>query len=260
MFIVTFFLLLLKRSRYNDTSMKRFLPLLIVIGLLGFGAFGYLTIEHYGLEALISSVGVAGIAAIIFAESGLLVGFFLPGDSLLFTAGFLVQADIIKFNSFGLMALLFIAAVLGDNVGYTFGKRFGRKLFRRPNSLLFHADNLKRAEDFYEKHGPKTIVIARFVPVVRTFAPIIAGISHMDRKTFIIYNLIGGFIWAAGLTYIGYAAGKVIERYGINIEYVILGIIFISVAPAALHILREKETRDNIKKMITHYISHLRGK
>ena len=240
--------------------MKRFIPLLIVFGLLGFGAFGYLTIEHYGLEALISSVGVAGIAAIVFAESGLLIGFFLPGDSLLFTAGFLVQAGIIKFDIFALMAILFVAAVLGDNVGYTFGQRFGRKLFKRPNSLLFHADNLKRAEAFYEKHGPKTIVIARFVPVVRTFAPIIAGISRMERKTFFIYNLIGAFVWAAGLTYIGYAAGEIIERYGINIEYVILGIIFISVAPPAIHILREKKTRDSLKKAVTAYINHLRGK
>lgn len=240
--------------------MKRFIPLLVVLGLLGFGAFGYLTIEHYGLEALISSVGIAGIAAIIFAESGLLIGFFLPGDSLLFTAGFLVQAGIIKFDIFALMAILFAAAVLGDNVGYTFGRRFGRKLFKRPNSLLFHADNLKRAEDFYEKHGPKTIVIARFVPVVRTFAPIIAGISRMNRRTFFVYNLVGAFVWAAGLTYIGFAAGEVIERYGINIEYVILAIIFISVAPPAIHILREKETRDGIKKAVRAYIDHLRGK
>lgn len=240
--------------------MKRFIPLIIVFGLVVFGAIGYLAIDHYGLESLISSVGVAGIAAIVFAESGLLIGFFLPGDSLLFTAGFLVQADIIKFNIFALMTLLVFAAVLGDNVGYTFGRKFGRKLFKRPNSLLFHAENLKRAEAFYEKHGPKTIVIARFVPVVRTFAPIIAGISKMQRKTFFFYNLLGAFVWAAGLTYIGFAAGEVIERYGINIEYVILAIIFISIAPPAIHILREKETRKTIIKTIRAYIDHLRGK
>lgn len=239
--------------------MKRFVPLLIVLAFITFGAVGYLTIEHYGIEELISKVSVAGIAAIIFAESGLLIGFFLPGDSLLFTAGFLVQIGVIKFNIYLLMLILFVAAVAGDNVGYSFGKRYGRRLFKRKNSLLFHQENLQRAEDFYEKHGPKTIVIARFVPVVRTFAPIIAGISHMDRRTFISYNLIGGFLWAVGLTYLGYAAGTIIQQYGINIEYVILGIIFLSVAPPAVHILKEKKTRQNIRRAITTYIRHLKG-
>lgn len=241
-------------------TMKRFIPLIIAACVLGLGAVGYLSIEHYGIESLISTVGVAGIAGIIFAESGLLVGFFLPGDSLLFTAGFLVQIGVIKFNIYGLMVILFAAAVLGDNVGYTFGRRYGRRLFKKQNSLLFHQDNLKRAEAFYEKHGPKTIVIARFVPVVRTFAPIIAGISHMERKTFFVYNLFGGFLWAAGLTFLGYTAGQAIEKYGINIEYVILGIIFISVAPPVIHVMKEKEFRDNARKAVTVYIKHLRGK
>ena len=240
--------------------MKRFIPLFILAAVITIGAFGYLTIEHYGIESLISTVGIAGIAGIIFAESGLLIGFFLPGDSLLFTAGFLVQAGVIKFNIFALMGILFVAAVAGDNVGYSFGRRFGRRLFQKKDSLLFHQGNLKRAEDFYKKHGPKTIVIARFVPVVRTFAPIVAGISKMDRKTFFIYNLFGGFVWAAGLTYIGYAAGRVIEKYGINIEYVILGIILISVLPPALHIFKEKENRDTLRNAIISYFHHLRGK
>lgn len=240
--------------------MKRFLPLIIAGVLLAFGAAGYLTIEHYGIEALITLVSVPGIAAIIFAESGLLIGFFLPGDSLLFTAGFLVQTDIIKFNIHALVAILFAAAVLGDNVGYAFGRKFGRKLFERKNSVLFHSDNLHRAETFYEKHGPKTIVLARFVPVVRTFAPIVAGISNMHYRTFLVYNLIGGLLWAVGLTYLGYLAGDVIERYGVNIEYVILGIIFISVAPPLVHILREKSTRDSIVKSVRFYANYLRGK
>ena len=240
--------------------MKRFIPLFILAAVITLGASGYLTIEHYGIESLISTVGVAGIAGIIFAESGLLFGFFLPGDSLLFTAGFLVQAGVIKFNIFALMGILFVAAVAGDNIGYSFGRRFGRRLFQKKDSLLFHQGNLKRAEDFYKKHGPKTIVIARFVPVVRTFAPIVAGISNMDRKTFFIYNLFGGFVWAAGLTYIGYAAGRVIEKYGINIEYVILGIILISVLPPALHIFKEKENRDTLRNAIVSYFHHLRGK
>ncbi len=237
--------------------MKRFLPLIIVGIALLLGAIGYLTIEHYGIEALITLVSVPGIAAIIFAESGLLIGFFLPGDSLLFTAGFLVQSGIIKFNIHLLVIILFVAAVLGDNVGYTFGRKFGRRLFERKNSVLFHSDNLHRAEAFYQKHGAKTIVLARFVPVVRTFAPIVAGISKMHYKTFLAYNLVGGFLWAVGLTYLGYLAGDVIERYGINVEYVILGIIFISIAPPLVHILREPATRDQIVKAVKFYVRYL---
>lgn len=240
--------------------MKRFIPLIIFFAVLGLGAAGYLSIKHFGLEALISTIGVAGIAGIIFAESGLLVGFFLPGDSLLFTAGFLVQLGIIKFNIYALMLILFIAAVVGDNVGYAFGRRYGRKLFRKDNSLLFNKKNLQHAEDFYKKHGSKTIILARFVPVVRTFAPIIAGISRMDRKTFFIYNLLGGLLWAVGLTYIGYAAGGVIIKYGIDIEYVILGIIFLSVLPPFIHVVKQKEVRDGVIKEIKAYTQYLRGK
>lgn len=231
-------------------AMKKYLPLLIAGVLLGLGAVGYLTIEHYGLESLISLVGVAGIAGIIFAESGLLIGFFLPGDSLLFTAGFLVHQDILKINIHVLVAILFFAAALGDSVGYTFGRRVGRRLFRRKDSLLFHQENLRRAEEFYEKHGGKTIILARFVPVIRTFAPIVAGISHMKYRTFVIYNLIGALLWAVGLTYLGYFAGGAIEAAGINIEYVILGIIFISILPPVIHVLREPEARAYVKNML----------
>lgn len=227
--------------------MKKYTPFIVAFVALCLGAIGYLTIEHYGLDALISAVGVAGIAGIIFAESGLLIGFFLPGDSLLFTAGFLVHQDILKFNIHALVAILFIAAALGDSVGYAFGQRVGRRLFQRKDSLLFHKENLRRAEEFYEKNGAKTIVIARFVPVVRTFAPIIAGISNMRYQTFLAYNLIGAFLWAVGLTYLGYFAGDAIEATGINIEYVILGIIFISILPPIIHILKDANNRDAIK-------------
>lgn len=240
--------------------MKRFLPLIIILGVLTIGAAGYLTIDHYGLEALITLISIPGIAGIIFAESGLLVGFFLPGDSLLFTAGFLVNQGIIIFNIHLLAMILFVAAVLGDNVGYAFGRRLGRRLFRRKDSLLFHQDNLKRAEDFYEAHGPKTIILARFVPVVRTFAPIIAGVSKMEYRTFVVFNLIGAFIWAVGLTYLGYFVGDVITRFGLNIEYVILAIIFLSILPAGIHLLRDPSTRKNLRVAIKHFIAYLRGK
>lgn len=240
--------------------MKRFIPLIIALVVLGLGAFGYLTIEHYGIEALISTVGVAGIAGIIFAESGLLFGFFLPGDSLIFTAGFLVHADIIKFNIHLLALILFVAAVAGDNVGYAFGKKFGRRLFRKKESVLFHHENLERAENFYKEHGPVAIIIARFVPVVRTFAPIVAGISHMNYRTFFMFNIVGALLWAVGFTYLGYFAGELIDHYNINIEYVVLGIIFISVLPPALHILKDKSNRQAIYKEVQRYVNHLRGK
>ncbi|MEO5499596.1 MAG: VTT domain-containing protein [Candidatus Saccharimonadales bacterium] len=235
--------------------MKRYMPLIVALAVLFLGGLAYLAIDHYGLGKLISLVGIAGIAGIIFAESGLLIGFFLPGDSLLFTAGFLVQQDILNFNIHFLVLILFVAAALGDSVGYAFGQRVGRKLFHRKESLVFHKENLRRAEDFYEHYGAKAIVIARFVPVVRTFAPIIAGISNMRYKTFLVYNLIGAFLWAVGLTYLGYFAGGVIEQYGINIEYVIFGIIFLSVLPPVIHILREPKNRAIIHRYTNRVIS-----
>lgn len=231
--------------------MQRYAPFIVILILLALGAIGYISIDHYGLDALINLVGVTGIAGIIFAESGLLVGFFLPGDSLLFTAGFLVQQKILLFNVHILVFILFIAAALGDSVGYAFGQKVGRRLFRRKESLLFHKENLRRAEAFYERYGAKTIVLARFVPVVRTFAPIIAGISNMKYRTFLAYNLLGALLWAVGLTYLGYFAGGFIERAGINIEYVILGIIFLSVLPPIVHVLKEPEAKSFIRSKLS---------
>jgi len=239
-------------------QLKRLLPLLIPICVLFLGGLAYLAIDHYGIETLISTVGIIGVAGIVFAESGLLVGFFLPGDSLLFTAGFLVHQNIIHFNIHLLALILFVAAALGDSTGYAFGRRAGRRLFKRKESIVFRQENLKHAEDFYEKYGAKTIIIARFVPVVRTFAPIVAGMSKMNYRTFIVFNLIGAALWAAGLTYLGYFAGTLITRSGINIEYVILGIIFLSIAPPALHILKEKKNRDAIRSIIVAQFAALR--
>src|SRR5690242_9595487 len=136
------------------------------------------------------------VMAIIFAESGLLIGFFLPGDSILFTAGFLVQTGILPFNIHLLVVLVFIAAVLGDGVGYLFGRRVGRKIFTRPDSLLFRHENIEKAEEFYDRHGSLTIIIARFIPIVRTFAPIVAGVGKMRYRDFVVYNIIGAFLWA----------------------------------------------------------------
>lgn len=228
------------------------MPLAIVAIVLALGAAGYLAIEHYGLKALISLVGVVGIAGIIFAETGLLVGFFLPGDSLLFTAGFLISQDILLFNVHLLTFILFVSAATGDSVGYAFGHRVGRRLFKRQDSLLFDKDNLRRAEDFYEKHGGKTIILARFVPVIRTFAPIVAGISKMHYRRFVAYNLIGAFLWTYSLTYLGFYVGDWIVEHGINVEYVILGIIFVSILPPIIHVLREPGTQAKIKVALHH--------
>lgn len=199
------------------------------------------------VETIIATMGVLGILAVVFAESGLLIGFFLPGDTLLFTAGFLVNVGILKFNVHLLVVLLFVAAVLGDSVGYTFGRRIGRRLFTRPNSRLFKQENIQRAEAFYEKHGGKTIILARFIPVVRTFAPVVAGVAKMNYTTFLSYNLIGGLLWAGGVTYLGYFLGSWFTSLGLGIDQVLLPIvilvILLSIAPAIVHLLQDKEQR-----------------
>jgi membrane-associated protein len=196
---------------------------------------------------LITAASLIGVALIVFAESGLLIGFFLPGDSLLFTTGFLVHSGVLNYNIHFVVLVLFIAAVLGDSVGYTFGRRVGYKLFTRPNSLLFRQENIEKAQSFYEKHGGKTIVIARFIPVVRTFAPVIAGVGKMHYKTFLTYNLVGAVLWAAGVTYLGYFAGSWLEAAGIEIDHVLLPIIaliiLISVLPPLFHIFKDKKQR-----------------
>lgn len=248
----------------NIMTIRRFIPLIIVALVLGLGAYGYLSIEHYGLKNLISLISVYGVAGIIFAESGLLVGFFLPGDSLLFTVGFLIQQGIIHFNIHLTVLILFIAAALGDSVGYAFGRRVGRRLFRRKDSILFRKENLEHAEAFYERHGGKTIIIARFIPVVRTFAPIIAGISHMNYRRFIAFNLVGALLWAVGITYLGYYAGSWIDHYNINIEYVIIGIILLSVLPPFIHVFKDKKNRvilyKGVKQQIQAFFSSPDGK
>lgn len=184
---------------------------------------------------------------IIFAESGLLIGFFLPGDSLLFTTGFFASKGML--DIWVLLPLLFVAAVAGDSAGYTFGRKVGRKLFQREKSLLFHKKHLMSAEAFYEKHGKKTIIIARFVPVVRTFAPIVAGIGHMEYKTFLAYNVIGGFFWSIGVTLLGYFLGQlpIVEEH---FEVAIFAIISISILPPAIHILQDPAHRRQIVQLI----------
>ena len=157
---------------------------------------------------LITSFGVLAILLVIFAESGLLIGFVLPGDSLLFTAGYMVQQNILHIDIHIFALLVFAAAVLGDSVGYSFGHKVGRKLFEKENSRFFKKKYLEQTEKFYDKHGSATIVLARFVPIVRTFAPIVAGASKMHYKTFLTFNLIGGFLWSSAFVYLGFYADR----------------------------------------------------
>lgn len=199
------------------------------------------------LIEFISWASLLGVALVVFAESGLLIGFFLPGDSLLLTTGLLVNRGVIDYSIHVVVLVLFIAAVLGDNTGYWFGKKVGRSLFKRQDSVIFHKANLIKAEKFYEKHGNKTIVLARFVPFARTFAPILAGISHMHYKTFVTYNIVGALLWAAGLTYLGYYAGAWLESQGIDIDkyllLIIAAVVAISLLPAIYHVIKDRQMR-----------------
>ncbi|BCJ47633.1 hypothetical protein GCM10010168_19910 [Actinoplanes ianthinogenes] len=194
-------------------------------------------------ERLISTFGVIGILAMVFAESGLLIGFFLPGDSLLFTAGLLIAAGTYLNLPLPVMCLLVsIAAVAGDQFGYLFGRRFGPALFRRPDSRLFKQQNLVRAQVFFAEYGARSIVLARFVPIVRTFTPIVAGASHMRYRTFLLYNLIGGTVWGCGVTTLGYFLGQ-IAFVKSNIEFILVGIVVLSVIPIGVEWLRKRRTR-----------------
>ncbi|WP_426514752.1 DedA family protein [Dactylosporangium sp. McL0621] len=181
-----------------------------------------------------------GILAIVFAESGLLIGFFLPGDSLLFTTGLLVAGGRYLHLPLWLVILLIVvAAVAGDQVGYVFGRRVGPALFRRPNSRLFKQENLARAQEFFDRYGARSIVLARFVPIVRTFTPIVAGASRMRYRTFSLYNVIGGALWGTGVTLLGYFLGQ-IAFVRSNIEFILIGIVALSVVPIAVELLRAR--------------------
>lgn len=200
------------------------------------------------IETLIKSIGVLGVWIVVFAESGLLVGFFLPGDSLLFTAGLLASPAFKFLDLWVLLLGAWVAAIVGDNVGYEFGKRVGRRLFKKEESLLFNPKNLEKANVFYETHGGKAITIARFIPIVRTFVPIIAGISHMDHKKFTLYNFLGGTIWVWGMVLGGYFLGSIVPNVDKYILPVILLIIIGSVLPPAWHLY--KENRDSINRKV----------
>lgn len=199
--------------------------------------------------------GLIAIGATVFAESGLLIGFFLPGDTLLFGAGILAAQGVFSLPS--LIIVVVAAAIIGDNVGYSIGRRSGKRLFGKKDSILFRQEHLERAEAFYEKHGGKTIILARFVPVVRTFAPMVAGISKMSRERFMVFNIIGGVLWGAGVILLGYWLGTKMPWLENYITPVILLIIVFSVGVALFHILKEKESRELIAARLKLYISNI---
>lgn len=193
---------------------------------------------------LAESAGLIGIALIVFAESGLLIGFFLPGDSLLFTAGILAAADVLPIAP--LAIICFIAAVAGDAVGYWFGARTGPALFRRPSSRFFKAEHLEKARIFYEQRGGQTIVLARFIPFVRTFAPIVAGAAGMPYRRFATFNVLGGFIWGVGLTVGGYLLGSAIPDIDRYLLPVIGLIVLVSIIPIIVETIRKRSQRTRV--------------
>jgi membrane-associated protein len=194
------------------------------------------------VETLVLVGGLTAITAIVFAETGLMVGFFLPGDSLLVTAGVFAASG--HLNIWTLNGLAIVAAILGDTVGYWIGRQAGPALFARPRSRFFNPKHLKRAHDFYEKHGGKTIILARFMPIVRTFAPVVAGMGQMNYRRFVSFNVFGGLLWVISMTFIGYYLGQFawVRR---NIEIVIVIVVFLSILPGIVAYVRERWRKSN---------------
>lgn len=207
-------------------------------------------------HSLLSSGGVIAIlivSLIVFAESGLLVGFFLPGDTLLFAAGLAASQ-----GELSLPLLIFCivsAAIIGDNVGYSIGRRSGPRIFNKKDGVIFRKEYIESAEKFYERHGGKTIIIARFTPVVRTFAPVVAGATKMDRKKFFTFNVFGGILWGAGMPLLGYFAGSKIPGLDKYIEIVLVGIVALSVLIAVGHLMKDQKTRKAIFGKVKDFLS-----
>jgi len=195
------------------------------------------------LPALVQWAGYVGLTLIIFAETGLLFGFFLPGDSLLVTAGLLAADPAFGLNVWLLGALLTVAAIVGDTVGYQVGKSAGPRIFTREDSLFFRKSHLLKAQAFYEKHGGKTIIIARFMPIVRTFAPVVAGVGNMQYRRFLMYNVVGGFLWIWSMLLTGYVLARTVPGVAEHIEKLILVIIFLSILPGIIAWWRDRRAQ-----------------
>lgn len=201
---------------------------------------GLVDIWHHLMnpEALIRWGGYFVLIAVIFAETGLLVGFFLPGDSLLVSAGLLASQGLLNVYLMGLV--LSVAAIAGDSVGYAVGKATGPRIFTRDDSLFFNRKHLHRARAFYEKYGAKTIVLARFMPIIRTFAPVVAGVGSMRYRTFVTYNIFGGLLWVWSMLFVGYALGRYIPGIEDRIDLVIVAVIILSILPGIIGGMRAR--------------------
>lgn len=197
-----------------------------------------LSIFNFDIVGLVQTFGYLGILAIVFAESGVFFGFFFPGDSLLFTAGLLASQGLL--HIFSLIALVPVAAVLGVNFGYWFGKKVGERFFNREESFFFHRHHIERTREFYAKHGVKAIVLSRFIPVLRTFTPILAGVGEMPYKVFMKYNIIGGVVWTTSMLGLGYMLGSVVHDIDKYLLPIILVIILISFSPIIREIIKHK--------------------
>lgn len=202
------------------------------------------------LIEFIKAVSIIGVIFVIFAETGLMIGFFLPGDSLLFTTGFLIYSGVLNYDINIVVPFIFLAAVVGNSTGYFFGRRIGPRIFHKPDARIFKQEYVKRAQDFYDKNGGKTIILAQFIPIIRTFAPLVAGVGRMDYRKFFMFNIIGATFWAGGVTYAGYFLGRVFEDMGLNIDQVLLPIvaliIFLSILPPITHILKDEKNRKSL--------------
>jgi membrane-associated protein len=198
-------------------------------------------------ESLIEKFSMIGLLIIVFMESGMMVGFFLPGDSLLFTAGLLSATTNILPDLWVLVILIPIAAIAGDQTGYWIGRKFGPPLFNRPDSRFFKREYVDQTAAFFEKHGPRAIILARFVPIVRAFVPVMAGTSRMHYRTFLTYDIVGGILWGAGVTTLGYFLGQIsfVEKY---IEFILLGVVVVSVVPVVYEIRKAKKEADSHQK------------
>jgi membrane-associated protein len=201
-------------------------------------------------QSALKSVGFVGLLIAVFAESGLLIGFFLPGDSLLFAAGLLSYTGVLP-NIWLIAIGCAIAAVAGDQVGYYTGQRFGPSLFTRPDSRLFKQRYLTEAEEFFERHGSKTILFARLVPIVRTFAPIVAGAGKMHYRRFVVYNVIGGVIWAFTFTFAGYLLGQQFPGLADRLELVVVAIVAVSLIPMAIHYINKRRKASSDARLAT---------
>ncbi|HVB85785.1 MAG TPA: VTT domain-containing protein [Candidatus Dormibacteraeota bacterium] len=204
----------------------------------------HLLLQLYNVRGLIEWGGTLMICGIIFAETGLFVGFFLPGDSLLVTAGVFAAAGHLKLA--WLLSTVVLCAIAGDQLGYWIGRKAGEGLYRREDSLIFKKRHLEEAHKFYERHGAKTVIIARFVPIIRTFCPPVAGAAKMTYQKYLAYDVVGGFLWVWGMTLLGYTLGRTVPNIDKRIQYVIGAVIVLSFMPAAYHAWKSHRRKSSV--------------